>query len=183
MSQTVDERTSRFRISRRGFMKASGVGAAAATASIGALPFAASAAAQQGWDEEHDVVVVGSGGAAFAAAITAKAKGADVVMFEKGAYAGGTTLVSGGGAWLPNNPLMQKDGLADPKDWALKYMTRYSLPHLYAPNDAQFGLSDDDYALFSRYYDNSAEMAQFLEDQGAITWHYGDGFGPHFDQA
>lgn len=182
MAQDLATRKERLRLSRRGFMKASGVGAVAtATASIGALPFAASAAAQQGWDEEHDILVVGSGGAAFAAAITAKAEGADVVIYEKGAYVGGTTLVSGGGVWIPNNPLMQKDGLPDPKDAALRYMTRYSMPHLYNPNHPQFGLSDDDFALFSAYYDNAAKAVQYLEDQGAITWHYGDAFGPHFD--
>jgi 3-oxosteroid 1-dehydrogenase len=90
--------------------------------------------------------------------------------------------VSGGGGWFPNNPLMQRDGHEDPRDWAIKYMTRYSLPHVYNPDDAQFGLSDDDFALFSRYYDTAAEAVQLLEDQGAITWTYGEGFGPHFDQ-
>ena len=29
---------------------------------------------------------------------------------------------------------------------------------------------------------HAAETAQFLEDQGAITWTYGRNFGPHFDQ-
>jgi len=172
----------RLRVSRRGFLKASGVGAAIATGSIGAIPFRASKAfAQQAWDGEYDIVVAGSGGAAFSAAITAKALGNDVVMYEKGAYVGGTTLVSGGGAWFPNNHLMQADGLEDPKDWALKYMTRYSLPHLYNPNDPQYGLSDEDYAVFSAYYDTAGDAAKFLEDQGAITWVYGDGFGPNFD--
>jgi 3-oxosteroid 1-dehydrogenase len=99
---------SRLRVSRRGFLKASGVGAAAAaTGGIGAVAFSASkAAAQGGWDAEHDIVVVGSGNAAFAAAITARSEGNDVAMFEKGAYVGGTTLVSGGGGWFPNNYLM-----------------------------------------------------------------------------
>jgi len=183
MTTNTLERDSRLRVSRRGFLAASGAGATFAAASIGAIPFAQSVAAQeQGWDQEVDVVVVGSGGAAFAAAITARALGAEVVMFEKGAYAGGTTLVSGGGGWFPNNHLMQRDGHEDPKEWAIKYMARYSLPHLYNPDDAQYGLSDDDYALFEQYYDSSAEAVQFLEDQGAITWVYGQGFGPHFDQ-
>lgn len=175
---------SRLRVSRRGFLKASGVGAtAAATGGIGAVSFGASrAAAQGGWDAEHDIVVVGSGNAAFVAAITARAQGNDVVMFEKGAYVGGTTLVSGGGGWFPNNVLMQRDGLEDPKEDALKYMTRYALPHKYNPEDPQYGLSDDDYALFSTYYDSAAEVTGFLQDQGAITWEYGQGFGPNFDQ-
>ncbi|HEY8446139.1 MAG TPA: FAD-dependent oxidoreductase [Thermomicrobiales bacterium] len=174
----------RLRVSRRGFLKASGVGAAmAATATVGSVPFAASrAAAQQAWDAEYDVVVAGSGGAAFAAAITARAHGASVVMYEKGTYLGGTTLVSGGGAWLPNNHLMQRDGIADPREDALKYMTRYSYPALYNPNDPQYGLTDEDYALFTTYYDTAGEAASFLEEQGAIKWIYGQGFGPHFDQ-
>ena len=184
MSKATHKVDSRLRVSRRGFMKASGVGAAAATVgTLGAVPFSASrAAAQQGWDAEHDIVVVGSGGAAFAAAITARAMGNDVVMLEKGAYVGGTTLVSGGGAWFPDNHLMQAEGHDDPRDDAIAYMARYSLPHLYNPDDPQFGLSDEDYALFTKYYDSAAEAASYLEEQGAITWTYGRGFGPHFDQ-
>lgn len=180
-SKATHTSDSRLRVSRRGFLKASGAGVAAT--SIGAIPFAASrAAAQQGWDAEHDVVVVGSGNAAFSAAITARALGSDVVMLEKGAYVGGTTLVSGGGGWFPNNPLMQADGIEDPREDAIAYMTRYSLPHLYNPNDPQYGLSDEDYALFAKYYDTAAETVSFLEEQGAIIWTYGTGFGPNFDQ-
>ncbi|HLU37130.1 MAG TPA: FAD-binding protein, partial [Thermomicrobiales bacterium] len=135
MTQVSRKAESRLRVSRRGFLKASGVGVAtAASAGIGAVPFAASAAQQQGWDAEHDIVVVGSGGAAFAAAITARALGNDVVMLEKGALIGGTTIVSGGGAWFPNNSRMQEDGIEDPREDAIKYMARYSYPHLYNPN-------------------------------------------------
>ncbi|MDQ2682353.1 MAG: FAD-binding protein, partial [Chloroflexota bacterium] len=182
MSKAPLSPDSRLRVSRRGFMKASGVSAAlAATASVGAIPFVKSAAAQQGWDAEFDVVVAGSGNAAFAAAITAKANGADVVMYEKGAYVGGTTLVSGGGGWFPNNHLMQADGIDDPKRDAIAYMARYSLPHYYNPDDEQLGLRDEDYALYSTYYDTAAEVTTFLEEQGAIKWIYGQGFGPNFD--
>src|SRR5688572_5901059 len=131
MSSTSASNESRLRVNRRGFMKASGAGAAFAAATIGAVPFSQSKAfAQQGWDEEHDIVVVGSGGAAFSAAITANALGSDVVMLEKGAYAGGTTLVSGAGLWVPNNRFLQEQGIEDSKDDALKYMARYSFPHL-----------------------------------------------------
>lgn len=172
---------SRLRVSRRGFLKASGAGVAGA--GVGVVPFAASrAAAQQSWDEEHDIVVVGSGSAAFAAGITAHALGNDVVMYEKGAYIGGTTLVSGGGGWFPNNQRMQEDGIDDPREDAIKYMARYSFPHLYNPNDEQYGLPDEDYALLGAFYDSAAEASSFLEEQGAISWTYGRNFGPHFDQ-
>ena len=108
MAATTHNADSRLRVSRRGFLKASGVGAVAAAGSIGAVPFAASRAfAQQGWDAEHDIVVVGTGGAGFAAAVTANHLGSDVIMLEKGAYVGGTTLVSGGGMWIPNSTPMR----------------------------------------------------------------------------
>jgi hypothetical protein len=183
MARTTAPTDPRLRVSRRGFLQASGVGAATVAGGFGVVPYTASrAAAQQAWDIESDVVVVGSGGAAFAAAITARASGAEVVMFEKGAYAGGTTLVSGGGAWIPNNPVMQRDGIDDPKADAIAYMTRYSLPHLYNPDDPMFGLGKDDYALFERYVDTAGLASGLLEEQGAITWTYGRNFGPHFDQ-
>lgn len=174
---------SRLRVSRRGFLKASGVGAATAASGFGVVPYTASrAAAQQGWDAEHDVVVVGSGGAAFAAAITAKVHEADVVMYEKGSYVGGTTLASGGGSWFPNSSLMQADGIDDPKEDVLRYMARYSYPHLYNPNHETLGLPADVYENLSTYIDVSPEVTGLLEEIGAVKWIYGQGFGPHFDQ-
>lgn len=174
---------SRLRVSRRGFLKASGVSAAtAATAGFSVVPYTASkAAAQQGWDAEHDVVVVGSGGAAFAAAITAKVYGGDVVMYEKGAYVGGTTLASGGGGWFPNNVLMQEEGIEDPKEDVVKYMARYSYPHLYNPNSASLGLPQEAFDAISTYVDVSPEVTKLLQDVGAITWIFGNANGPTGD--
>ena len=164
-------------------MKASGAGAAFAAASIGAVPFAQSRAfAQQGWDAEHDIVVVGSGGAAFAAAITANSLGSDVIMLEKGAYVGGTTLVSGGGMWIPNSTPMKEAGLEDPREDALKYMARYSFPALYNPEDKKLGLSDHDYEMISAYYDTGAEAMDALQKAGANTWMMSNAYGPNNDQ-
>lgn len=172
MANSMHEAESRLRVSRRGFLAASGVGAAmAATGALGAVPFARSvAAAQRGWDAEHDVVVVGSGGAAFAAAITARAMGSDVVMFEKGAYVGGTTLVSGGGMWIPNSKQMQDAGLEDPREDALKYMARHSFPHLFQPDDERLGLSNHDFDMLSAYYDTGSVAMDFIEQAGAAKW-------------
>jgi predicted oxidoreductase len=138
---------------------------------VGAVPFRASRAfAQQAWDEEHDIVVVGSGGAGFAAAITARALGSDVVILEKGGYVGGTTLASGGGMFIPNSKQMQEAGVDDPRDEALKYMARYSWPHLYNPEDETLGLPADDYEKVATYYDTAAEAMNFIEDAGAAKW-------------
>lgn len=171
MSKATHTVDSRLRVSRRGFLKASGVGAAAAAAStLGAVPFTASVAAQQGWDAEHDIVVVGSGGAGFAAAITARTLGNDVVMFEKGAYVGGTTLVSGGGMWIPNSTQMREAGIEDPREERLQYMARFSWPHLYDPEHETLGLPQHDYDMISAYYDTAAEAMDFIQDAGAATW-------------
>lgn len=175
-------REERLRVSRRGFLKASGVGAVGMAGSIGVVPFASSAAAQGSWDAEHDVVIVGSGGAAFAAAITARNAGADVAMFEKGAYVGGTTLASGAGVWFPNNALMQADGHEDPKEDAVKYMARYSFPALYNPNHETLGLPQHDFDMLNTYYDTSGEVSTMLQDIGATSWVYGGNNGPTRDE-
>lgn len=151
MSTTASPIDPRLRVSRRGFLRASGVGAVAA-GTLGAVPFVASRAAAQGsWDQEVDVVVVGSGGAGFAAAITARQLGSDVLILEKGAYVGGTTLVSGGGMWIPNNTPMRELGIADDREQTLRYMARFSWPHLYQPDDPTLGLPQYDYDMISAY--------------------------------
>jgi len=55
------------------------------------------------WDEVVDVVVVGSGGGALTAALVASDGGASILVVEKDEYIGGTTAVSGGDMWIPNN--------------------------------------------------------------------------------
>ena len=162
---------SRLRVSRRGFLKASGAGAATMAGGLGAVTYSASqAAAQQAWDAEYDVVVVGSGGAAFSAAITAKYLGADVIMFEKGSYVGGTTLVSGGTMWIPNNSAMASQGLSDDREGAIRYMARYAFPHDYDEEDPKLGLTDHDFDMISAFYDKASVGMDLLQEAGAATW-------------
>lgn len=73
---------------------------------------------------EHtfDVVVVGSGSAAFATAIGAAESGLTVIMLESTDKWGGSSAMSGGGQWLPTNPLMARDGAGDSREEALTYL-------------------------------------------------------------
>ena len=95
------------RISRRAFLRAAGVGAALGGAAQIAPLAASRAFAAAAPDLELDVAVVGSGAAAWPAAIFAREAGARVAIFEKGSFAGGTSLKSGGVYWVPDNPVMR----------------------------------------------------------------------------
>lgn len=72
----------------------------------------------------YDVVVVGSGASGLTAALAAASKGADVVVLEKGAKFGGSSALSGGQLWIPNNWLQRRAGIKDSEAAALRYLTR-----------------------------------------------------------
>lgn len=74
------------------------------------------------WNESVDVVVAGSGVAALAAAVSAADTGLRVLMLESTDRWGGSSAMSGGGLWLPNNPLMRREGVGDSREEALEYL-------------------------------------------------------------
>jgi len=61
----------------------------------------------------HDVIVLGSGVAGLVAAITAHDHGASVGLYEKSELVGGTSAMSGGIIWMPNNHLQADAGIED----------------------------------------------------------------------
>lgn len=69
-----------------------------------------------------DFVVVGSGGAGLAGALTAAILGLKVVVLEKTGLLGGTTAVSGGTSWIPNNSHEANIGVSDSREEALEYL-------------------------------------------------------------
>ena len=74
------------------------------------------------FDQTFDVVVVGTGAAALATALGAIDSGLSVVLLESTGKWGGNTSMSGGGMWMPDNPLMQRDRAGDSRDEALTYL-------------------------------------------------------------
>lgn len=155
------------RVDRRRFLAAAGAagaglltGEAAAAAGVGEAP--------RRWDMGADVVVVGSGAAGFAAAVTAHSRGASVILLEKGAIAGGTSAKSGGVYWIPNNPIMQAAGIADPREDALKLMVRLAHPTRYQPTSPTLGIEPAELARIAVIYDRGAETIQHLANIGAL---------------
>lgn len=104
--------------------------------------------------KDVDVVVVGGGGAGFAAAVTAKENGADVVLLEKMPQVGGNTLISGGEMAAPANELQEKDGIEDSKE-------------LFAEDVKEAGGNPE---LIDVLADHATEDAYWLRDDIGVKW-------------
>ena len=72
-------------------------------------------------DLDVDFVVVGSGGGGLTAALAAADAGASVLVVEKQSLLGGSTCMSGGMAWIPNNPVMLAAGVPDSYESAMAH--------------------------------------------------------------
>lgn len=73
-------------------------------------------------NNEYDLIVVGSGAGAMTAAVTAADQGLSVLVLEKTAQYGGTSAISGGGIWIPNNHLFKAIGGKDSEEQAWTYL-------------------------------------------------------------
>jgi 3-oxosteroid 1-dehydrogenase len=159
-------------ISRRDFLKTVGIGTAAIAIAGGGSELLTGCQTSTGikWDLTADVVVAGSGAGASAAAVTAQSKGASVIMLEKSAGTGGTTMKSGGGAWIPNNFALRAAGTIDNRDDCLRLMARGTYPWLYNPNDPQLGLPAHEYNNLAAFYDNASQAIDYMTQIGAINF-------------
>jgi succinate dehydrogenase/fumarate reductase flavoprotein subunit len=71
---------------------------------------------------EWDVIVVGSGASGLTAAVRAAHSQLKVLVVEKADHFGGTTALSGGGIWIPNNPQARAAGIVDPPERVREYV-------------------------------------------------------------
>ncbi len=126
-----------------------------------------------GWDRVADVVVVGTGVAGGAAAVAASRSGTSVLVLEKAATPGGTTALSGGAIWIPNNFSLRSRGIEDDRDMLIRYMARSAYPAAYISDHPTLGLCDRDYRLIETFFDRSAAAVDELSADGALRL---DGF-------
>jgi succinate dehydrogenase/fumarate reductase flavoprotein subunit len=70
----------------------------------------------------YDVIVLGAGAGGMAAAIVAANEGLETLVIEKSGYVGGTTALSGGMVWIPNNSAIEEAGLDDTPEQAQAYL-------------------------------------------------------------
>ncbi|HEY3820659.1 MAG TPA: FAD-dependent oxidoreductase [Polyangiaceae bacterium] len=109
------------------------------------------------WDLETDVVVLGTGAAGMTAGLAAHGSGASVLLLEKSRLVGGTTAVSGGVVWVPNNHHLGEVGIEDSRAEAVDYVKRLT-----------DGRTDD--ALVERFVDTAPAMVEWVESQTPLRF-------------
>ncbi len=109
----------------------------------------------QKWDIETEVLIAGTGGAGLTAAIIAHDDGAKVTVIEKTGKVGGTTAVSGGIPWIPNNHHMPNIGVSDSTEDAFTFMKTLAQ-----------GRANDD--VIRSFVENAPAMIKYIEDHTSL---------------
>ncbi len=122
-------------------------------------------------DESKRVIVVGSGSAAMLAALSAKEAGMQPLIVESTGKLGGSSAMSGGGAWIPNNPLMLKAGTPDSYEAARKYMD-------LTIGEVGPASSPERRDTFLR---EGPKMVEWLQSLG-MRLHYGKGYSDYYPE-
>lgn len=123
------------------------------------------------WNEEYEVVVIGAGAGGLVAAITAANNGLKTILIEKGSTWGGSSALSGGGLWIPNNHVSKKAGLKDSEEEALTYMQ--TVIDYTGPASST--------ARKEAYVKNGSKMVQYLEDLG-MKWVSGINYPDYYPE-
>jgi 3-oxosteroid 1-dehydrogenase len=108
--------------------------------------------------DTFDFVVVGSGGGSMCAALVLRAAGKSVLILEKSGLVGGTTAISGGVMWIPDNRYMKAAGIPDSREQALRYMDAVIGDHPDTPGATN--------ARRHTYVEQAPRMLDFLVEQG-----------------
>src|SRR4051812_29039919 len=121
------------------------------------------------WDSTVDFVVVGSGGGGLVGALAAADAGASVLVLEKQALIGGSTAMSGGMAWIPNNGVMRAAGVQDSYEDAMAHFEAVV---------GDVGPASS-YERRHTFLTAGPKMASFLQDQG-VRFVYCPGYSDYY---
>jgi 3-oxosteroid 1-dehydrogenase len=113
--------------------------------------------------EPFDVIVLGTGVAGLCAAISAAEAGARVGLFEKAAQVGGTTALSGGAMWIPNNRMAASAGIQDSREAALAYLEGLSN-----------GMMRQE--MLETFVDTGPEVVEWFQSATPVSFSLIDGF-------
>lgn len=109
------------------------------------------------WDHEYDVIVVGSGAGAMTTAIRAHDLGMKTLVVEKSDLYGGTSAISGGGIWIPNNHQIAGMGQQDTDEAGVEYIK----------NVIQNPVED---GRIEAYVASAKDMVSYLEDKTQVRF-------------
>jgi len=119
------------------------------------------------WNHITDVLVVGSGGGGMTAALMARDRGADALVTEKSGLYGGSTAMSGGSIWIPNNHLMKRAGLPDSPEEALTYLKAVTAGKV----------SDERLRAYTK---TAPEMVHYLEEKSRVRFQIVPGYSDYY---
>lgn len=117
-----------------------------------------------------DFLIVGSGGGSMAAALAVKDAGKTPLILEKTDKVGGSTAMSGGVLWIPANPLLARDGVADSVEAGMTYM-------LATVGDGGKGST---IARKQAFLETGPRLVTYLEGKG-VKFRRFDGWSDYYD--
>ena len=127
------------------------------------------------WDHEVDVLVVGSGNGALTAAICShdfsgkkNGKADDVLVIEKSDKFGGTSAISGGGVWVPNNRYARAAGADDSFEEAYTYL------------DNTIPADDVPRSMLKTYLREGPKMIDYLHKYTRVRYRTLEGYPDYF---
>jgi succinate dehydrogenase/fumarate reductase flavoprotein subunit len=117
-----------------------------------------------------DLLVAGSGASGLTAAVIAAKHGLSVIVVEKEAVFGGTTALSGGFLWVPNNHLSKEAGISDSKEAARDYIRHEASNHF-------------DAARTETFLDAGPAMVRFMHDSTSVRFEASPAFSDYHPDA
>ncbi len=111
------------------------------------------------WDKEVDLLIIGTGNGAMTTAICAYEMGVeDILLVEKSDKIGGTSALSGGGIWVPNNRYAKAAGAEDSIEQAKQYLQE-TIPEGWVPEK-----------MLDTYLENAPRMVDFLHERTDVRY-------------